>query len=284
MITRNFIEKIHVYFDELNYRPNGYFNMNEYLDALTKTITHCESLEDLKRVCILARYIDKKSSKIARMFEKKKKIYDEYRYEGSEFISRVSDDETIGHFYLTNGLTRKQNRIFLAGYFEDGEHLYEMNYSNNRFFFENNSYSMKFKTLNIHQMNLYDKGNQYIGTVALKDDHIAIKENKTPFEVIKVGKEIYVFRQKDIGSGNKKLNLDKAIALIEWDALSDNGFYGVSRFFLFDELKANEFELICLLATVPFLLFAREMEYQMVRTISLGATLGSMAARRNQRR
>ena len=284
MITRNYIEKIHVYFDELNYRPTESFDMDDFYDALAKTVTHCETLNDVSTTCIISRYIFKKISKIMKMFAKKKDIYNNYAYEGSEFISRISDDDANGHYYLTNGLTHKPNRIFLAGNFEDCDKLYEMNYAKNSYFFHKNGSSIRYDSLSSRKMNLYDKDSQCLGTVVLKDDKIEIRKNNSPFEVFNVGEEIYIFRKKDFDSGNKKIDLSKAVAMIEWKIFEEKDVYGVSRLSLLENLEDKEFELLCLLATSPFLLFAREMEYQLACTISLGATLGSMAVRRRTRR
>ncbi len=283
MITRNFIEKIHVYRDELNYHPTENCDMDDFYDALAKTVTHCETLNDVSTTCIISRYIFKKISKIRKMFAKKKDIYNNYAYEGSEFISRISDDDANGHYYLTNGLTHKPNRIFLVGNFEDCDKLYEMNYAKNRYFLDKNGYSLRYDSLSSRKMNLYDKDSQCLGTVVLKDDKIEIRKNNSPFEVLNVGEEIYIFRKKDFDSGNKKIDLNKAVAIIEWELFEGKDLYGVSRLSLLDNLKNEEFEFLCLLATAPFLLFAREMEYQLIRTVSLSVALGTMAARRRTR-
>ena len=255
MITRNFIEKIHLYFDELNYHPTENFDLHDFYDALAKTVTHCETLNDVKTVSMFSRYIFKKIPKIRKMFAKKKEIYNRYKYEGSEFITRVSDEDACGQYYLINGLTNNADRVFLAGNFEDCDKLYEMNYAKHSYFFHKNGYSIRYDSLSSKKMNLYDKDSQCLGTVVLKDDKIEIRKNSSPFEVLNVGEEIYIFRKKDFDSGNKKIDLNKAVAIIEWELFEGKDLYGVSRLSLLDNLENEEFELICLLAVAPYLIY-----------------------------
>lgn len=107
MITRKFIKKVHDVFDELNYHEIKELNIDKFISVAIRTLTHCKNLEDAKYTVLMCQFCDKKWKKIERMFYRKLQVFNEYGFEGNSLISLVSDDESFGTYYITNGMTKK---------------------------------------------------------------------------------------------------------------------------------------------------------------------------------
>lgn len=107
MITRNFIEKVHYAFDELNYHETQQLNFNDFEQAAIKTLTHCKDLLDAITAVRMYQFCLKHWTKIKKMFDKKLFVFNEYDYEENSLISVVSDTDVLGTYYITNGITKK---------------------------------------------------------------------------------------------------------------------------------------------------------------------------------
>lgn len=46
------------------------------------------------------------------MLKKKKDIYDNYVYEGNSLLDLISDEESIGQYYITNGIDNDKKSCY----------------------------------------------------------------------------------------------------------------------------------------------------------------------------
>lgn len=286
MITRRFIETIHSYFDELNYHPEE-FNVDDYTDALAKTIIHCETLEDASNAILIAQYCDKKINKIIKMFQKKKHIYDEYIYEGNSLLSLVSDEESLGNYYITNGISNNDKEIYIVGNFDDEDCFYSIDYKSGKFFIYKDSFFIKYANMSSKKMKLFDKRNKCICNIVLNDDSdIELENNLSQYELATYDGGIAVYSKAYYESIKKKndLDLNEALALIQWDILDEKSKYGVAKLMIFKSLESDDFEFVSLLAASTFVLFQRYMEHLRSSRIMLTAAAFGAIRRSNNRR
>ena len=278
MITRRFIETIHSYFDELNYHPKE-FNTDDYSDAVAKTIIHSKTLEDAKIAILIAQYCDKKMNKIIKMFQKKKHIYDEYIYEGNSALSLLSDEDSLGNYYITNGISNNVKDIYIAGNFDDKECFYAIDYKYGEFFIYEDSYFIKYANMSYKKMKLFNKDNKCLCNIVINDDlDIELEKNLSPYELVEYEDCIAVYDKVYYDSKRNKndLNLKESIAFIEWDILTEKSKYGVAKITLLKSLEIDNFEIVSLLAASTFILFQRYMDnLKSSKIIMTAATLGA---------
>ncbi len=263
MITRRFIETIHSYFDELNYHPKD-FNTDDYSDAVAKTIIHCETLEDAKSAILIAQYCDKKMNKIIKMFQKKKHIYDEYIYEGNSLLSLVSDEDSLGNYYITNGISNNVKELYIAGNFDDEDCFYSIDYKSGKYFVYEDSFYIKYANMSSKKMKLFDKNNKCLCNIVLNDDlDIELENNLSSYQLVTYEGGIAIYEKGYYSSlkDDEELDLNEATAFIEWDILNEKSKYGVAKLTLFKSLAIDDFEFVSLLAASTFILFQRYMDH-----------------------
>lgn len=263
MITRRFIEKIHLYFDELNYHPNE-FNFDDFSDAVARTIIHTKTLEDAINAILIAKYCDKRINKIIKMFQKKKNIYDEYIYEGNSLLSLVSDEDSLGNYYITNGIGNNVKDIYIAGNFDDEDCFLDIDYESGKYFIYEDSFYIKYANMSSKKMKLFDKRNKCICNIVLNDDMgIELENNLSLFELVTYEGGIAIYDKKYYNSVKniKDLDFNNAIAFIQWDILEKNSKYGISKLTLYESLEMEQFGFVSLLAASTFILFQRYMEH-----------------------
>lgn len=169
MITRNFIEKVHDAFDELNYHETKELNLEEFENCAIDTLEHCKELADAQDAVRMFQFCLKKWSKIERIFNKKLDIFNEYTYEGSSLISLVSDEESFGTYYVTNGINKNLKEIIIASHSFDDEIL-EIEYKDGRFSFEEDYY-LKYSKMTSTKMKLFDSDDKCLCNIVLSDKY-----------------------------------------------------------------------------------------------------------------
>ena len=143
MITKKFIEKIHYYFDELNYRPKTNLDFDAFCACADNTLAHTETLEDAANTIILYSYCIKKWNKIEKIFSKKSNIFNSLFYRGNSLISLVNDIEAKGVYHITNGINRNVNDIFVISTNDD--YSLDFSYKKGVFsIFEDGKYFLKY--------------------------------------------------------------------------------------------------------------------------------------------
>lgn len=262
MITKSFIRDIHAYFDEFHYHPTE-FNINAFSDAVSKTLTHCASLEDAKNAILMAQYCFKNVDKITKMLEKKKDLYDEYMYEGNSLLSLLSDDESLGHYYITNGINNDINDVCIAGNFDDEDVFIGIDYSHGKYYLDDKGYYIKYSSMSSKKMKLFNKNNVCLCNIVLNDEcDIFLENNNLQYELVQYESAMAIYDKEycDSVNDNDELDVEKVIATIEWDLLDKNSKFGVSNLIVYDELEKDNFELISLLAASTFILFQKYMK------------------------
>lgn len=83
MITRKFIEKVHYYFDELNYYEIQSLDLAKFEQSAINTLIHCKDLDDAITATRMLQFCLQKWNKIKRIFKRKLNIFNEYEYEVS---------------------------------------------------------------------------------------------------------------------------------------------------------------------------------------------------------
>lgn len=286
MITRNFIETVHYYFDELNYRIDNNLSYDDFEEAAIKTIIHSKELPDAIISVRMLQYCINHWSKIEKLFDKKLDKYNEYEYEGNTNIELVSDDDAQGEYYITNALNNNiEDIVILSESLED--EVIGVDCENGRFtVFSDGDYYIKFSKNSSTGMKLFDKKtNTCQCNIVLSDDfNIILENNSTPYEII-LYEEGYIgiYSRKYIKSLPYNMSADtiNILAGIEWDILDENSKFGVSKLEYFD--PDADLEVCLLFATSTFLIFQRyinEVDKEIEREKRLNAlrTIGTLAA------
>lgn len=260
MITKKFIEKVHIAFDELNYRQTEQLNKDEFEKAATHTLIHCKDLIDAKYAVHFYQFCLKYWKKIEKIFAKKLTLFNGHNYEGNSLISIVSDDEAYGTYYITNGINRKINEIFVASCSLD-EEIFTMGV-NKEFFtiFDDGEYYLKHSNLSSDKMKLYNQQKECLCNIVLsKSNMIYLENNTTNYYLVDYDDFIGIYDRKYIESlsDNDTISTDKLLADIEWDILKKNSDFGVAKLNVYAE--GQDLEMFLMFATSTFLAFQRYM-------------------------
>lgn len=281
MITRNFIEKVHDAFDELNYHETRQLNFDNFEHSAVKTLTHCKDLSDAIDAVNLFHFCVKKWTKIERMFDKKLSIFNEYIFEGNSLISVVSDDDALGTYYITNGINKKVKEIFVASHTFD-EEIFALGFGDGRFtIFDDGNYYIKYSKMSSEKMKLFDKRNNCLCNIVLSEDSgIFLENNLTPYELIVYEDFIGIYERKYIDSlaDTDIIDTDKLLADIEWDILDRNSDYGVAKLNAY--VPDQDLEMLLFFATSTFLVFQKYMHAQKIQNYAMIGLLSSCVTRR----
>ena len=276
MITRRFIEKVHYYFDELNFHITTPQTYGEFEYAALNALAHSAELCDAQNVINMAQFCYKHWGRIEKIFEKKLDVFNEYAYEGSDVVSLVSDEEAQGTYFITNGLTKKLKEIYVAS--ESLEDLaFMIGYNNGKFkIFEDGDYYLKYATMSSSKMKLFNKhGNCLCNMVLSNNASIFLENNKTNYELVIYDDFIGIYERNYIDSLSDEdiIDTENLVADIEWDLINKNSELGVAKLNIYQE--NNNFEMLLAFATSTFLIFQRYMSNQRaVRVAMIGAAAG----------
>lgn len=261
MITRGFIEKVHDAFDELNYHETEKLDFDIFEQSAVKTLTHCKELADSIAAVRMYQFCLKKWSKIERMFNRKLQTFNEYEYEGNALISIVSDDEALGTYYITNGINKKVNEIFVASHSFD-EEMFALDFESGRFtVYEDGNYYIKYSKISSSKMKLFDNRNNCLCNIVLSDDcGIFLENNLTPFELVVYEDFVGIYDRHYIDSLSDTdiIDTNELLADIEWDILEKNSNLGVAKLNVYAD--DPDLEMLLFFATSTFLVFQKHMQ------------------------
>ncbi len=270
MITRRFIEKVHDAFDELNYRETQQLDFDKFEQAAVRTLTHCKDLDDAKNAVGMYQFCLKQWDKIEKVFNKKLSVFNEYDYEGNSLISLVSDDDSFGTYYITNGINRKVKEVFVASSsFE--EEMFAIDFSKGRFtIFEDGDYYMKYSKLSSVKMKLFDNDDNCLCNIVLSEElEIFLENNLTPYELVIYDHLVGIYDRDYIQSLNytDKIDIDRLLAGIEWDIIGKSPDFGLAKLNVFAD--DQDVEMLLFFAASTFLVFQKYLQAQKTQTYAM---------------
>lgn len=262
-ITKKFIEKVHDAFDELNYHETKRLDFESFEKAATKTLTHAKELSDAIDVVLMYQFCLKKWNKIEKIFNKKLHIFNNYSYEGNSLVETVSDEESLGTYYITNGINNKVKDIIVASNsFE--EEFFSLGFKNGRFtIFEDGEYYIKYSKMSSVKMKLFDNKNDCLANIVLSENlGIFLENNKTKYELIVYDGFIGIYDKNYIESLSDTdfIDTEQLLADIEWDILEKKSKLGVAKLNIYN--SDTELEMLLLFATSTFLVFQKYLEVE----------------------
>lgn len=278
MITRRFIEKVHDAFDELNYHETRQLDYDDFQKAAVSTLTHCEDLSDAINAVYLYRFCLNKWSKIEKLFNANNKlsVFNEYDFEGNALIDIVSDEDALGTYYITNGITKKIKEIFVASFSFDDE-IFALDFGKGRFtVFTDGEYYMKYSKLASDKMKLFDYKNHCLCNIVLsKNLGVFLENNSTQYELVEYDDFIGIYERSYIDglSDTDYIDPKKLIADIEWDILEKNSDFGVAKLNVY--AHDHDLEMFLFFSAATFLAFQR---YKKGKEWSKGIRAGRNAA------
>ena len=263
MITRGFIEKVHLIFDELNYHEMSSLNFASFEKSAINTLTHSKELSDAIETVLMYQFCLKKWNKIEKLFRRKLDLFNEYDYEGNSLISTISDDDSLGTYFITNGINRKIKEVFVASYSFDNE-MFALGFKNGGFsVFDDGNYYIKYSKMSSTKMKLFNNRKDCLCTIVLSENcDIFLENNLTPYEIILNDNFIGIYERKYIDSLNdpNEINPEKLVADIEWDILEKKSDLGLAKMNLYS--SDQDLEMLLLFATSTFLIFQKFMSSQ----------------------
>lgn len=270
MITRIFIEKVHEAFDELNYHETRHLNFDTFEQAAVRTLTHCKELSDAIDAVRMYQFCLKKWNKIERMFSRKLRAFNEYDYEGNSLISLVSDDESLGTYYITNGINKRVKEVFVASH-SFNEDMFALSFENGRFtIFEDGNYYIKYSRMSSAKMKLFNHKNDCLCNIVLSEElGIFLENNLTPYDLVVyddfIG--IYDYRYIESLADTDSIDTEKLLADIEWDILEKNSDLGIAKLNVY--APNQDLEMLLLFATSTFLVFQKYNQAQKTQNIMM---------------
>lgn len=267
-ITRKFIEKVHEAFDELNYHETKQLDFDRFEKEATRTLTLAKDLSDAIDVIRMYQFCLKKWGKIEYLFKKKLHIFNEYQYEGNALIEIVTDEDSLGTYYITNGINNKIKDIVVASsLFEDKMFAFGLN--NGKFtVFEDGDYYIKDSKMSSVKMKLFNKKNDCLCNIVLSENlGIFLENNKTQYELVVYDDFIGIYDKDYINSLSETdiIDTNKLLADIEWDILKKKSQLGVSKLNVYE--NDVDLEMLLLFASTTFLIFQKYMRAEKNKNI-----------------
>lgn len=255
--TADLLVRIHNFFDEIDYNPSSEdYDPEVVLDKVIFTINHSKELDDALYVAREFAYYLKKEDKFIKKYCKYPEFWDMIEYSGREEVAVVSDDESIGSYYITNIYGKNYKDVYITGQaFPDDLFIFKC--EDGYFSFgEDSDYYLRYAKLSSTKMVLADKDRKNIATIVLSKDYgIFLENNKTRYELAIYESGIAFFNKEYYDSLNgEEPDLDKECkGFIQWDILDKDSEYGLSRLDVYDE--DADINLMVSLAASCFLVF-----------------------------
>lgn len=261
MITRNFIEKVHVIFDEFGYHETQQLDFDEFERAAVKTLTHCKELDDAIETVGMYQFCLAHWSKIEKMFEQKSAAFNEYDFEGNSLISVVPDEDSFGTYFITNGITKKVKNVFVASSSLD-EELFALDFENGKFtVFDDGDYYIKYSKMSAVKMKLFNRRKECLCNIVLSEElGIFLENNLTPYELIVYDDFVGIYDRRYIESlaDTEYIDTDKLLADIEWDIISKKSDLGVAKLNVYKD--GQDLEMLLFFAASTFLVYQKYMK------------------------
>ncbi len=270
MITKNFIKTVHEAFDELNYRITKDLNFDNFEKSAIRTLTHCKDLSDSIDAVRMYQFCLKKWNKIEKIFKHKLQQYNQYEYEGNSLISIVSDDESLGTYFITNGINRKIKDIFIASHSFD-EEMFALGLTHGKFtVFDDGEYHLKHSNMSSVKMKIFDKKKNCLCNIVLSENlGIFLENNQTPYELVVYDDFVGIFNRNyfETLADDDIIDTEKMLADIEWDILGKKSELGVAKLNVYS--ADEDLELFLLFATSTFLIFQKYMQSQKTQSFAM---------------
>ena len=275
MITKSFIENILYCFDELGYQIHSNPKQEDFEKAAEWTLIHTAELSDAILAVKMYRYCLDNWDKIKKMFLSKANILSDFEYEGRTNINVVSDEDSFGTYFITNGINKNSlEDIFIASnsFDDDGEDNNDLCFNMARkrsgyAIFEDGMYYIQKAKMSSTKMKLFDSNNRCITNIVLSEDFdVFLENNSSPYDIVLYEGCIGIYRKDYLQQLIYKDNPDQTqlVADIEWDLLDKNEKAGVAKVNLY---KDEDIEMILLFAASTFLLFNQYLKSEKRKTI-----------------
>ena len=274
IITRSFIEKVHVAFDELNYHVDSFLSYADFIKKVIFCLNHAESLYDARTVIRMAKFCIKKWKDIENIFSYKLSVWREYIWEGNSIISYCDDDDACGEYYLTNGLTDDYDTIYLTGLFFENIYI-EFQTKGGKIRVSNDSkYYLKFGFINPSVIKLHDENDKCIANIVLSEKmEIFLEKNQTPFHIVinESHMEVYDIDYYESLDMHDYIDPEEMIAEMEWDVIEERSEYGVTKLTIYEDV-GDLIDILFLFSASTFLLYRSFKKHERIMRNSLIAS------------
>ena len=256
--TADLLVTVHHFFDEINYNPKS--DNFEHIKALGKTIytiNHTKDLEDALAVARQYEYYVKHKEKFIKMMQKYASAWDKLTWHVRGDIAVVDNESAYGYYYITNVYTLNYKNVYITSQSFDNDFILLSNRNGYFCFNEDAVYYLRYATLSSCKMVLTNKEKKNIATIELNENEdyygLSLENNKTQYELVTYDDLIVFFEKKYIDTIKDEPNLEKCKGAFQWDILSKNSEYGLSRLAVFDENA--DIDLMITIAASCFLIF-----------------------------
>ena len=256
MITKNFISKVRLYFNELHLHAKNGITFEKFQEHFIKIINRCEDMISIRMAIDYFTFCRKKWNKIERIFTDYLSKWQEFAYSESITVCLLEDDESYGIYTITNHISEKINNTYLTSIsFED--ELYDIDFNDkNIVIFEDSDYYLRFSKSNSQKMILCTKNDDPICDIYVNDYlELYFKNNQTNFEIITDKNNIFVFEESYLNSldNDEDIDFEKTIANYI-DFREKEKILNIRRMILYKDIKDTEFEILLYIMLAHFLL------------------------------
>ncbi len=269
--TENLIVETHEFFYEIGYRPRkGMIKHDRVNEQVEFTIKHAKELGDA--LCVLRLYLDFLSNerKVIKKCAQHPDFWDALGWEGKKVVRKVSDEDAIGSYYLTNVFDLDENTVTMSSQ-SFGDRIYVS--EKEKGYFQFSQYFLRFSKLKGSEMVIENENREKLTVISYEGDAtIALKDNYTKYDVFAYEQGMGIYSKSYLNSlGGKEPNVKMCKGFIKWDILDEKGDYGLSLLEVYDA-KAD-LDLMFAIAASCFLMFKkaqkeyeREIESEKIRT------------------
>ena len=277
---RDFLELVHIYFDELGYHFNMEdFDYEVFFKKAINTINHTKDLDDTVQALESLQFIDMNISAFIKKAYKHLDYWNSIKWsKKSSFDLYKNDEEVSGTYFISDAWFGKIKEFSVSSVNID-EPLLDIQYENGRYscYGSDSIFYLRDSKTSLSKMVIEDKdGNKRLVILLNKDFTISFENNSLPFVAKCDANLIWLLKNTD--------DIKESTASIEWNMLNKKNRFGVSRLELYEDISDDEIELLILLATSCLLLFHNHIKDKNIKEFSKGLRIGANASVRNRRR
>ncbi len=255
--TANLLMMIHAFFGEIGYEASSSnFKSEDVFDYALGTLNHTKDFDNSILLLRMYEFYKEKEEKFIRKLYKYPEFWDSLKYEGKEEIAVLDDDDSVGHYFITNIFNQGYKNILVSSQ-SFGDTYFVFNHSSGYFSIgDDNDYYLRYSKASSSKMIIKNRKMRNIATIVLsKDAGIFLENNLTQYELEIYDIGIAIFDKNYIYSLGKKEDpdLDKCKGFIQWDIVDKKGNYALSRLEVYDE--DADLELMTIFAAACFLVF-----------------------------
>lgn len=266
MITKGFIEKVCIAFSVLNYETKDKVNFDEFEKIASKRLSRCKELGDAKEVVTQTRFCYKHWDKIKKIFSNSKALnyFQMLECDDGDDVGQLNDEEALGTYWITNGLTGPLKDIAIASATFDDETFFVDTKTKQYKIFEDGEFYISNSFWSSGKMKLFNKYNNHIcDIVTTKTYGIFLKNNESNYYIPKCFADTLIFERKYVESLRSEDDVDtsKVLASIEWDLIKSNKYYSVAKLQIYETIdEENDLELFLLFAVSTFLTYINKRQ------------------------